>query len=184
MTLKALFSKKERTRLDEMAKAEAEAKAKAEAEEREREIRTSPDIAAFVTWYEDQVKGKSDKDVNYVEVGYLAQDKLWSLTLRYPELPRMIGEENPLPSYERRYCWLDDEACWHSYNLEEMRKHYARFVEQEKEHNFYGDYVLEKIGPLGGGPEYAYEAIAYLSYAYYEQSRWKRIVRSLAKLIA
>ena len=180
MTLKALFSKKERDRL---RKEKAEALASAELKARKSALRKAPEVLSFISWYERQVNGKRDKDINFVQLGYEAHSHYWNLVKKYPDVARLSGHKISINADERFYSWLDDEASWHNWKKGMMDEHYQEFIAQENEKNLYGDYSLQKTGPLGGGIGFPYEACAYLSYAYYEKKRWKDTIQSLKKLI-
>ncbi|MCI8362739.1 MAG: hypothetical protein HFJ41_06445 [Clostridia bacterium] len=180
MTFKALFSKQERDRL---RKEKAEAKATAELETRKSALRNAPEVLSFISWYENQVKGKRDKDINFVQLGYEAHDRYWHLVEKYPDVATLSGHKISITATNRYYSWLDDEASWHDWTKDKMEEHYQDFIAQENKLHLYGDYSLQAIGPLGGGKDFAYAACAYLSYAYYEKRRWQDTIKSLKKLI-
>lgn len=173
MTFKALFSKKERNRL---RKEKAEAKIKSA-------LRNAPEILSFIRWYESQVNGKRDKDINFVQLGYEAHDRYWHLVEKYPDVARLSGHNIKITAANRYYSWMDNEGSWHNWGREEMEKHYQSFIAQENEKNLYGDYSLWKIGPLGGGKNFTYASCAYLSYAHSEKWRWEDTIKSIKKLI-
>jgi len=178
MTLKALFSKKERARIRaEKMKAQAAAELAA----KKVAIRKAPEVIAFIRWYEDRVVGKRDKDINYVQLGYEAHDRYWQLVRQYPEIAVLTGHEIEVTAINRVYSWIDGEASWYNWEYDKMEAHYRRFIEQEARLNLHGDYSLREIGPMGSSR--AYESVAYLSYAYYESWRWQKTIQALRELI-
>jgi len=176
MTFKALFSKKERDRLK---KEEAKVKAAAELEIRKSALHNNYEILSFISWYEDQVNGKRDKDINFVQLGYEAHDRYCHLIEKYPNVAILSGYKINITADDRYYSWTDSEGLWHNWKRERMEEHYQSFISQENEKHLYGDYSLWEIGPVVGSKD-----CAYLSYAYYEKWRWQDIIQSLKKLIA
>ena len=181
MTFKALFSKQER---DRIKKEKAEAKAAAELEARKSALRNVPELLSFISWYENQINGKPDKDINFVQLGYEAHDRYWHLVEKYPDVARLSGHQINITAANRYYSWMDDEGSWHNWNKDKMDEHYQAFIAQENEQCLYGDYSLWEIGPLGGGRGFAYGACAYLSYAHSEKRRWQNTIQSLKKIVS
>ena len=179
-TFKSLFSKQERDRLK---KAKAEAKAAAELEAKKSVLRNAPEVLSFISWYENQVNGKRDKDINFVQLGYEAHDRYWHLVDKYPDVAILSGHTISITAADRYYSWMDDEGSWHNWKKDQMDEYYQAFMTQENEKHIYGDYSLWEIGPLGGGRNFAYAACAYLSYAHSEKWRWQATIQSLKKLI-
>lgn len=139
MTFKALFSKQERDRL---RKAKAEAAAAAELGARKSVLRNAPEVLSFISWYEKQVNGKRDKDINFVQLGYEAHDLYWHLVKKYPDVAILSGHRISVTAADRCYSWLDDEGQWHNWDKTAMDEHYQDFIAQENELHLYGDYSI------------------------------------------
>lgn len=180
MTFKALFSKRERDRL---RKEKAKAKAAAELEIRKSALRNVPEILSFISWYEDQVNDKRDKDINFVQLGYEAHYRYFHLVEKYPDVAKLSGHNISIGAANRCYSWMDNEGLWHNWTKEKMLEHYKIFIDQENEKHLYGDYSLWEIGPLGGGIGFTYAACAYLSYAYNEKCLWQDTIQSIKMLL-
>lgn len=177
MTLKALFSKGERARIKtEKLKAQMAA----ELEAQKAIARAAPELHAFISWYEEQVNGKRDSEINFVQLGYEAHDRYWHLVQKYPYIAKLSGHYIKIPASDRSYRWLDYKFCWHNWSKADMDNYYQTFVAHEKERHFYGDYSLSEVGPFG---QIAYRFCAYLSYAYNESHLWQATIKSLKELI-
>lgn len=187
MTLTAVFSRKS------WAKRKA---AKESEKDKLMLMRDDSDIVSFVTWYlkrrytkvvEDPQKGKrvssvKDKDVNFVWLGYEAQAHFQNLVKKHPYIATLTGDKFAQVTARRRvYPWKDDQGSWNYWERAEMEDHYKSFIVNEREHNIYGDYSIEKIGPLGKSD--VYPACAYLSYAYHEELRWQKITQTLINFL-
>lgn len=179
MTLRALFSRKERRR----RKREKELE-----KDRKNLLKDDRDIRNFILWYLQRRYFKNcrlqkDKDVNFVWLGYEAQDHYLKLLEAHPYLATLTADELiKATARHRLYPWLDNEGNWNYWERAEMEDHYQMFLKNEEERNIYGDYTLFETGPLGSSKEYP--ACAYLSYAYHEEVRWQNIIHNLIKFMA
>lgn len=179
MALFAFFSKKERLRRK---------RKKAEEKDKRSLLQNDHDIREFVTWYfrrryfDENGQRLQDKDVNFIWLGYEAQEHFQYLVNKHPYVNFLTKDKNAYVTAKKRlYKWLDDEGNWNYWTREEMEEHYKVFIANENENPVYGDYILAETGPMGSSK--AYPACAYLSYAYHEDIRWFIIIQKLKEFM-
>ena len=141
-------------------------------------------VNEFVKWYKQEVVDKPDRDIDFVEVGYQAYDKFYIILQLDFGIAKIIGHSVTRFPDNRSYDWVDEDGEWNGSTFIEMSTVRKKFLNQESEENFYGDYSIEKLGISGGGyrEENPY-ANVYLSYAYLEKFFWDAVVRDMQEKI-
>ena len=133
-------------------------------------------------YYDENNNRLKDKDINFVWLGYEAQEHFHNLVQKHPYVKTLTKDRNAYVTARRRlYAWVDDNGQWNYWERLEMEDHYKVFIANESKNPIYGDYILDEIGPFGSCKEYP--ACAYLSYAYHEDARWRIIIQKLVEFM-
>ena len=130
---------------------------------------------------------KRDRDIDYLYLSKVVDERLYNLTVQYPIL-RDILKWYPEKA-EMLYSFRDDEGAWHSWDYQKMLQHKRGFDESNtwdryEKASASGNVSLEEIGPLGGGTNWPYEAVAYLSFAYYTKWWYKQVINRIDDWLA
>lgn len=159
-------------------KAKAEAKKKAEMNEALRE---------FYSFIKVTLEGKRDDQVDWLMLNKEGFTRWYNLVKEFPEAADLLDWHPEVEPECKVYSFIDDEGCWRNWSFSTMQEH-QRYFETKKVWELYKKgnryLTLEEIGPLGESPDDGpYEGVAYLSFAYYTKSLYKRKIKELEQLL-
>ena len=115
---------------------------------------------------------------------------LWGYKQTKDDEKRCFADYTQYPEKaEMLYSFRDDEGAWHSWDYQKMLQHKRGFDESNtwdryEKASASGNVSLEEIGPLGGGTNWPYEAVAYLSFAYYTKWWYKQVINRIDEWLA
>lgn len=164
-------------------------KAKMAAAEAERNEAMKKALRDFSNFVKSFLNGKSDEQVDWLALAKEAFAKWYYLVEEFPEAAELLNWKPEVRPEDRVYTWFDDEGLPRSYSYAAM----LRNKEEVERINLWEQYradagnnnlTLEDIGFTGGGLEFPYEAVAYLSFAYLQKMDYTELLKSIDELLS